>query len=85
MFKRNEVLKDLRHNVIEVTFNEGTLRLTLIPRLLPKRYIEEDYKEEKKFHEENRKLISAFNVVNGQYFTFNIDDVKYLQIIDGYS
>ena len=65
MFNRNEVLKDLRHNVIEITFNEGVVRLTLKPDLLPKRYIEEDYKEEKKFHEENKKLISAFNVMNG--------------------
>ena len=84
MFNRNEVLKDLRHNVIEITFNEGVVRLTLKPDLLPKRYIEEDYKEEKKFHEENKKLISAFNVMNGEYFTFDIVNVRYVQIIDGY-
>ena len=84
MFNRNEVLKDLRHNVIEITFNEGVVRLTLKPDLLPKRYIEEDYKEEKKFHEENKKLISAFNVMNGEYFTFDIANVRYVQIVDGY-
>jgi hypothetical protein len=84
MFNRNEVLKDLRHNVIEITFNEGVVRLTLKPDLLPKRYIEEDYKEEKKFHEENKKLISAFNVMNAEYFTFDIANVRYVQIIDGY-
>jgi hypothetical protein len=57
MFNRNEVLKDLRHNVIEITFNEGVVRLTLKPDLLPKRYIEEDYKEEKSF---TRKIKNLF-------------------------
>lgn len=84
MFNRNQVLKDLRHNVIEITFAEGVVRLTLKPDLLPKRYIEEDHKEESQFHRDNRSIISAFNVMNGEYFVFDIANVQYLQIVDGY-
>lgn len=90
IYERNAVLKDLRQNVIEIFIsnkdspkNVVSFRTTLREDLLPKSYQEEKLIEHN-FHEENKNLISAFNVTNGQWLTVDISDVKYVQIIDGY-
>ena len=90
LYERDTLLKDLRDNVIEVTFIkvDGTsrlLRCTLDPKLLPESYIKEDEEKEKAFHRENTNVISAWDVQKGGWRSFRIDSVQYVQTIpDGY-
>lgn len=89
MYERDTILKDLRSNVLEVTFkkvdgSERVMRCTLEPRLLPKTYLEEQ-DTEKKYHKENPNVISAWDVQKGGWRSFRIDSVQYVQVIpDGY-
>lgn len=90
MFDRDTVLKDLRKNVVEVTFKkvDGTtrvMRCTLMPDHLPKSFNEsvDEQKQEQNFHSENRNVIAAWDVQKGGWRSFRIDSVEYLQVIDG--
>lgn len=84
MFDRDTLLKDLRTSVIELTFvsTENSKapmgRFTLRPDKLPSSYLEEEAKE-RQFHNENPKLISAWNIVKGGWFPFHIDQVRFIQ------
>jgi len=85
---RDEVIRNLRENVIEVTFEKinGEMRImrcSLKPNLLPQTYAT-DIVEEKKFHKENPNVISAWDVVKGGWRSFRVDSVKYVQVIDAY-
>lgn len=91
MYERDKILKDLRENVIEVTFtkvngDQRIMRCTLSPTLLPKSYVENinEQKEEKDFHQKNPDVIAAWDVQKGGWRSFRLDSVEYLQIIDGY-
>jgi hypothetical protein len=88
LLDRDTVLKDLRENVIEVTFNkvngdQRLMRCTLKPNLLPESY-QKDEIEEKKFHRENENVISAWDVQKSGWRSFRIDSVTYVQVIDNY-
>ena len=88
LLNRDTVLKDLRENVIEVTFNkvngdQRLMRCTLKPNLLPESY-QKDEGEEKKFHRENENVISAWDIQKGGWRSFRIDSVTYVQVIDNY-
>lgn len=85
VLNRDEILKDLRHYVIEFTFKDKPVqRLTLRPDLLPSTY-SKDINEEKEFHNNNPEFIAAWNVSKpGGWLNFNINTISYLQIIDGY-
>jgi len=82
---RNNILKDLRGYVIEFTYTDKSMfRLTLRTDLLPPSYLNE-INEEKKFHEENANIIAAWNISKpGGWKIFNIENIAYMQIIDGY-
>ena len=87
-YERDNLLKDLRECVIEVTFTKvdgsnRVMRCTLDPKHLPKTYNEEA-ETEKQFHRENKDVISAWDVQKGGWRSFRIDSVEYVQIIDGY-
>lgn len=84
MYDRDDVLKDLRNWVVEFTMDKGIMfRATLKPEYLPKQYKEEKNIEEE-YHNNNPEMITCFGVVQKKYFTFNIKDVKYMQLIDSY-
>lgn len=91
MYARDDVLKDLRSHVLEVTFTkvngeQRVMRCTLKQDLLPKSYVENlsEQTKEKEFHQTNENVIAAWDVQKGGWRSFRIDSVEYLQIIDGY-
>jgi len=87
-YKRDDILKDLRGNVVEVFFTkvngqDRAMICTLKPDMLPPSYLEEK-EQEKKFHKENANVIAAWDVQNNGWRSFRIDSVSYVQIKDGY-
>ena len=87
MYIRDEVLKDLRNYIVEVTFQKvdgspRVMRCTLQPSYLPPSYLKEQEKENS-FHKENPNVIAAWDVDKGGWRSFRVDSVEYLQIIDG--
>ena len=91
MYNRDTILKDLRENVVEVSFNkingeQRLMRCTLMPGHLPKSYNEniQEQSEEKEFHQQNPNVIAAWDVQKGGWRSFRIDSVEYLQVIDDY-
>jgi hypothetical protein len=91
MFERDNVLKELRQYVVEVTFKKvdgstRVMRCTLAPQYLPKSYSEniEEQNNEKEFHQKNGDVIAAWDVQKGGWRSFRVDSVEYLQVIDGY-
>lgn len=86
MYNRDDVLKDLRNSIIEVTFtkvngDQRIMRCTLMPKYLPKSYLEEK-EQETNFHNENPNVIAAWDVQKKGWRSFRMDSVEYLQIID---
>ena len=91
MYNRDTILKDLRENVVEISFNKvngenRVMRCTLMAAHLPKSYNEnvQEQTEEKEFHQKNPNVIAAWDVLKGGWRSFRIDSVEYLQVIDGY-
>ena len=91
MYNRDDILRDLRDNVIEVTFTkvDGTdrvMRCTLKPTILPESFRQnlDEQKQEKEFHQTNPDVIAAWDVQKGGWRSFRVDSVQYLQIIDAY-
>lgn len=88
-YQRDQLLNDLRNNVIEVTFNKisdnstRVMRCTLMPQHLPESYTAEA-EIEKEHHKKNPDVISAWDVQKGGWRSFRIDTVQYAQDIDGY-
>jgi len=83
--KKEVIVKDLRDYVIEVTFsNDPTKRLTLKPDLLPPSYEQDIKKDETSFNSELNEYVIAWDVRLNQWKKFDLNTVKYLQIIDSY-
>lgn len=85
-YDRDTLLKELRENVMSVFFtkvngDKRELRCTLMPRLLPPQYVNEE-KEEKDFHVKNPEVIAVWDVVNGGWRSFRIDSVDYVSALD---
>jgi hypothetical protein len=83
MFNRDTILKDLRQNVIEVTFTKMNgenriMRCSLRPDILPPSYIEEQTKENT-FHKENPEVIAAWDVQKMAWRSFRVDSVSYIE------
>lgn len=82
-YVRDDLLKDLKNNIIEIRMVSGdVIRASLKKQILPPTYINEQ-KDVEEYHNTNPDNIAAFNV-NGQggWFTFNVSDVEYVQIVD---
>lgn len=91
MFQRDTILKNLRSNVLEVSFTkvngeDRQMRCTLLPRLLPESYrIDPTEQEgEKDFHQKNPEVIACWDVVKGGWRSFRIDSIIYIQVHDSY-
>lgn len=86
MYKREDLLKDLKQHVIEVTFtkvngDKRVMRCTLDPRYMPA--YDEKYLEEQHQKKENQDAIAVWDLgVNG-WRSFRVDSVGYVQVIDG--
>lgn len=85
-YNRDDILKDLRVHIVEVTFTkaDGTVRVmrcSLKPEYLPATYVN-DMNEEKEFHHKNLDVISAWDVEKSAWRSFRIDTVHYCQVID---
>lgn len=86
-YQREQLLLDLRDNVIELTVNQNganqTIRVTHAEAMLPinvtHRFITEQHQ-----HMLNAASIVAWAVDAKKWFVFKIKDVRYAQVIDGY-
>lgn len=91
IYKRDDLLKDLRGNVIEVHFTKVNgenrlMRCTLQSHLLPEAYRQNpvEVQEENNFHNKNPDVIAAWDVQSAGWRSFRIDSVIYAQVIDNY-
>lgn len=90
-YARDAVLKDLRENVLEVTFtkvdgSQRIMRCTLDSRYLPPQITENHVRhiDEEHLKKENLSTIAAWDVQNGGWRSFRIDSLHYVQVVDGY-
>jgi hypothetical protein len=84
-YKRDDLLKDLKSNIVEVTFTKVTgegrvMRCTLDPKYLP--FHDPAHIEEQHQRKENLNVIVAWDVVATGWRSFRIDSVSYAQVID---
>jgi hypothetical protein len=87
-YDRDNLLKDLRENVVAVYFTKVNgekreMRCTLMPSLLPPTYVTEEA-DVKKFHDENRDVLAVWDVMKGGWRSFRIDSIEYVQVLDPY-
>jgi hypothetical protein len=85
MYNRDQLLKDLREFVIEVTFNkvngdQRQLRCTLDPSYLPPNYNSEHLEEQHR-KPENLGVIAAWDVQANGWRSFRIENVTYVQTV----
>jgi hypothetical protein len=83
-YERDQLLKELRSNVLEVLFvkadgSDRLMRCTLRIDLLPATYLAESEKEGA-FHRENKDIIACWDVERGGWRSFRIDSIKYASI-----
>jgi hypothetical protein len=85
MYDRDTIIKDLRKNVIEVTFTKVNgeariMRCTLKPALLPEKYRVDlnEQKNEKEFHQTNPDVIAAWDMNERGWRSFRIDSVIHI-------
>lgn len=84
--QRDQLLADLRTNVIEVIFTkkDGSTRVmkaTLNPDILPPAYKEGEISEEKEFHKENPDNIAVWDIEAKGWRSFNISSLISAQMI----
>lgn len=85
MYKRDDVLRDLREGVLEVQFvkvdgSTRVMRCSLRPDMLPPAH---NVDEEKKFHKENENNIAVWDVTKGGWRSFRMDSIEYIQDVSG--
>ena len=88
MYDRENLLRDLKENVVEVTFTKvngdrRVMRCTLMQKLLPPN-VDMHYLEEEHRKPHNLNLIAVWDVQNGGWRSFRVDSVEYAEAIEGY-
>lgn len=88
MFKRDDILADLRDNVAEVTFRlaDGTplrQRVTLMPELLPPNY-NARHLHEQHLKPENLRILVCWDVDSKKWTSFPAEAVEVVQIVANY-
>ncbi len=84
-FNRDEILGDLREHVCQIFVQNGpAVRCTLKVEDLPQSYVLTEEAKERQFHADNPNIISAWDIVDGGWKQFHIDNVTYIQIVDTY-
>jgi hypothetical protein len=84
-YERDIILRDLRENVMRVTFvkvngENRIMNCTLRPDMLPPSYVTEETKE-RAFHQENPNVISCWDLQAKGWRSFRIDSVTYIEDI----
>jgi|APCry1669191515_1035360.scaffolds.fasta_scaffold138962_2 hypothetical protein len=85
MYERDTLVSDLKRNIIEVTFNkvngeQRVMRCTLLKNYLPENY-DEGFLDAK--HQENKDIVAVWDIQNGGWRSFRVENVTYVQVIDG--
>lgn len=87
-YNRDELLADLKENVVEVTFkklngDQRIMKCTLMNNMLPKNYDAEhlDHMHRKT---ENLVTIAAWDIVKHGWRSFHVDNVEYAQVLDNF-
>ena len=80
-YKRDDVLSDLRESACELFFTDTTgkrvgLRCSLKSELLPESYSLTEESKERAFHENNPDIVSVWDLVNGGWKQFHIENHK---------
>ena len=88
LINRDELLKDLKQTVCEVTFTKTNgekrvMRCTLDQRYIPQP-VDIKHMDEQHSRKENKDVIACWDVHNGGWRSFRVDSVEYVQEIDGY-
>jgi hypothetical protein len=88
IYKRDDIINDLRDHVAEVTFKQvngemRSLRVTLMPNHLPANF-NADHLEAMHQKEENLHTIAAWDIRTGGWKSFLVDNVQYVQILDNF-
>ena len=85
-FDRDTILKDLRENVVEVTFEKvngetRVMRCTLDPQHLPSNF-EQKYLDEHHAKPQNQNVLAVWDVQASGWRAFRVDSVSYMQTVD---
>jgi hypothetical protein len=90
LYKRDDIIKDLKQTVSEVTFTKVNgerriMRCTLDPRYMPPMTTNQiKHLDESHAKEENKDVIACWDVVANGWRSFRVDSVEYIQEINGY-
>lgn len=87
-FERETLLKDLKNNSVRVFFTKlngdrRELRCSLSPDLLPPNTVHE-HLEEMHNRTENKDIIAVWDLDQGGWKSFRVDNVDYVEILDVY-
>jgi hypothetical protein len=88
-YDRDILLKDLRQNAVEIHYRkvDGTMRVahaTLMPKLVPAMYMQENVEAEEEFHKENPDVITYWDLQKNDWRSFRIASVYYANLLDNY-
>ena len=89
-YNRENIIKDLKQSVSEVTFTKVNgerriMRCTLDLRYLPPITKEQlEHLDEQQQKPENQDVIAVWDLQNGGWRSFRVDSVEYMQEVEGY-
>lgn len=80
IYDRDQLVKDMRADIVEITYNIPetglvSFRLSLLPSLLPEQYAAGEIDEEIKWHEENKDMITGWNIRKGGWVTLEAKNI----------
>lgn len=87
IYERDILLKDLSENVCEIFFkkingSQRVMRCSLNPVVLPDSYELTEAPKVKEFHATNPDIIAVWDLNNGRWGQFRVEDVEYVQVVD---
>jgi hypothetical protein len=89
LYDRDELIKELKENVAEVTFrrvsdgNSRTMRCTLMSNLLPRNY-QEEHLDSMHHKEENKATIVCWDIQKNGWRSFRVENVEYIEVLENY-
>lgn len=88
LYQRDEIIRDLRDHVAEVTFkkldgSQRKMQCTLLPSHLPRNY-NADHLEEMHQKEPNLETVVCWDIQKQGWRSFHVDLVEYVQILDNF-
>lgn len=87
VYERDVLLKDLSEHVCQVFFkkvgeSQRVMRCSLSPNALPDSYELTEAPKVKDFHEKNPDIIAVWDLDNGGWRQFTMENVEYVQVVD---